>query len=115
MTDYFEFAADNAKAEFEHPSFARASQLAEPLRSHFPKSSEEARAFVPLILTRALSMRVLVVARTRVECAWAAYVDAVPGLDHRAEVEPVLNYGSKLDERLARILFPAFDDVPYAP
>ena len=97
-----------------HPSFIRAAALSEPLRSHFPKSADEARAFEPLIRARALSSRVLVVARTRVECAWAAYVDAVPGMDHRREREPVLDHGAKVDETLARVLFPEFADVPYA-
>ncbi len=97
-----------------HPSFVRAAALAEPLRSHFPKSSEEAQSFEPVIMHRALSAKVLVVARTRVECAWAAYVDAVPGMNHRAEREQVLGYGTKVDESLARLLFPMFKDVPYA-
>ena len=108
-------ASERPETPYRHPSFVRADQLAEPLRSHFPKTVDEAQAFVPLVLTRALSMRVIVVARTRVECAWAAYVDAVPGIDHRAEIAPVLDHGEKLDERLARVLFPIFDAVPYAP
>src|SRR5690242_3935776 len=83
-----------------HPAFVRAASLPEPLRSHFPKSSKEAQSFEPLIHHRALSSRVLVVARTRVECAWAAYCDAVDGIDHRLEREGVLDYGSKLDESL---------------
>ena len=97
-----------------HPSFVRASMLDEPLRSHFPKSVDEAQAFEPIIVYRALSSKVLAVARTRVECAWAAYVDAVPGMNHRREMEPVLDNGAKLDEKIARILFPQFADVPYA-
>ncbi len=98
-----------------HPSFVRAAALAEPLRSHFPKSAEEANAFVPIIRHCALAARVLVVARTRVECAWAAYADAVEGSDHRHERAAVLDTGAKVDERLARVLFPEFADVPYAP
>lgn len=98
----------------EHPSFIRAAELSEPLRSHFPKSVEEAQAFVPLVRHRALSSRVLIVVRTRVECAWAAYVAAVPGIDHRRELDAVLDHGAKVDEDLARLLFPQFDEVPYA-
>jgi hypothetical protein len=97
-----------------HPAFKRADALSEPLRSHFPKSSEEAAAWTPLIIRRALAMRVLAVARTRVECTWAAYIDAVPGLHHASETTSVLDHGAKLDEDLARALFPAFAEVPYA-
>ena len=97
-----------------HPSFRRAALLDEPLRTHFPKSREEAAAFVPIVRRRALASRVMAVARTRVECAWAAYIDAVPGYDHRTEHTAVLDHGSKLDESVARVLFPEFAEVPYA-
>lgn len=99
---------------FVHPSFVRASKLSEPLRSHFPKSSDEALAFEPLIRHRALDMCVLVVARTRIECAWAAFVGAVDGLNHFDERDNILDHGAKLDEPIARILFPEFAEVPYA-
>lgn len=73
-----------------------------------------ASQFVPTIRRRALATRVLAVARTRVEGAWSAYVDAVPGKSHEDEVEPVLQQGAKLAERIARVLFPEFKDLPYA-
>ena len=98
----------------EHPAFTRAKALPEPMRSHFPKSHEEARSFEPQVFCRALACRVLVVARTRVECAWCAYCDAVPGHNHGDEQQAVLDYGSKLGENVARALFPQFKDVPYA-
>jgi len=88
-------------------------ELPEPLRSHFPKSIEEAQAFKPFVRELALSSNVLCVAKTRIECAWSAYVDAVPGLNHRNELEAVLTRGTKLREDVARILFPEFDEVPY--
>ena len=97
-----------------HPSFIRASNLYEPLRSHFPKSQEEAKAFEPIIRYRALSSRVLVVAVTRIECAWSAYCDAVPGMSHADEYQAVAAHGEKLDEKIARAIFPTFADVPYA-
>ncbi len=50
----------------KHPAFVRAEALSEPLRSHFPKSPVEAEGWEPLVRYRALSSRVLVVARTRV-------------------------------------------------
>lgn len=97
-----------------HPSFLRADKLAEPLRSHFPKSMEEAQAFIPLQRYRPLSTRVLVAAQTRVECTWAAYCDAVDGDDYDREMLEVLHTGVKLQEEVARALFPEFDQVPYA-
>jgi hypothetical protein len=102
------------ETEYVHPSFIRAQALSEPLHSHFPKSVAEAQAFVPLQCIRALSSRVLVVAQTRVVCSWAAYCDAVPGMNHQHEWQAVLDYGTKLDEGVARSLFPEFDEVPYA-
>ena len=63
---------------------------------------------------RALSRRVLVVAKPRVEGAWKAYIDAVPGMDHPEEVEEVLREGATVPEATARTLFHSFDGVPYA-
>ncbi len=62
----------------------------------------------------ALATKVLVVAKTRVEGSWAAYVDAVPGQNHREERHEVLREGTKLPEAVARVLFPEFKDLPYA-
>ncbi len=71
-------------------------------------------SFVPTIRRVALARCVLAVARTRIEGAWAAYVDAVPGTNHGAEVDPVLSNGAKLREPVARVLFPEFEELPYA-
>jgi hypothetical protein len=68
----------------------------------------------PVVRWRALSAKVIVVARTRIEGRWAAYIDAVPGKDHYDEYAAVLDYGAKLEARIARALFPMFDEVPYA-
>lgn len=57
----------------------------------------------------ALARKVLCVATTRVEGSWTAYINAVPGLDHHVEVDVVLARGTKLPERIARMLFPEFD------
>lgn len=101
--------------ERAHPSFTRAAALSNSiLRHHFPKSAAEALSWHPMVIRRALDRRVLVVARTRVECAWSAYCSAVPGINHSKEFDEVIRYGSKLDESLARALFPIFDEVPYA-
>jgi len=62
----------------------------------------------------ALAHCVLAVACTRIECAWAAYIDAVAGVNHDREMDAVLRHGAKLLEPVARILFPEFTEVPYA-
>ena len=57
----------------------------------FPEQGNraECEAWRPIVRRRAIASRVLVVARTRIEGAWAAYVDAVPGMNHDAEFEEV--------------------------
>jgi len=70
--------------------------------------------FAPRVRRHALATRVLAVATTRAEGTWTAYIDAVPGEDHRVEQYAVLLHGTKLSEEIARVLFPSFDDVPYA-
>ncbi len=99
---------------YRHPAFIRADALPPDLGLLFPHSSEEAREWKPRIFRRALSMQVLAVAVPRVECAWSAYIAAVPGHNHQYEVDAVANNGTKLDESIARTLFPMFDAVPYA-
>lgn len=69
----------------------------------------------PQIRIFALSHRVLVVAKTRIEGAWCAYCDAVPGECHADEASEVLRLGGKIPADVARILFPEFIDLPYAP
>lgn len=98
----------------EHPSFVRAKNLPSGVGGLFPHNVEEAKRWEPAIFHRALSMRVLVVAVPRIECAWSAYIDAVPGINHTEEYQQVRESGTKLNEDLARLLFPIFDDVPYA-
>ncbi len=67
-----------------------------------------------IVRRKALASRVLVVAKTRVEGTWKAYVDAVPGNRHEDEMIEVLNDGDELREDIARILFPEFNELPYA-
>jgi hypothetical protein len=97
----------------EHPLAVKAKAMPEPWRSHFPKSPAEANVFTPIVRRRALAGRVLAVARTRIECRWSAYVDAVDGQNHADEVAGVLDRGAKLDEPVARALFPEFAEVEY--
>ena len=98
----------------KHPAFLRAAALIGPMRSHFPTTSADAEKWQPIQRYRALARRVLVVAQTRVECQWSAYVDAVPGYNHEDEWQEVLHHGAKAPEGVARALFPEFDDVQYA-
>lgn len=81
----------------------------------FPKTTAQARDWKPYVTWRALSRRVLVVARTRVEGKWSAYCDAVPGICHEDETAEVLRTGTKLSESVARAMFTQLKDVPYAP
>ena len=98
----------------EHPAFTKAKSLPEPWRSHFPTSPAECSAWRPIIQIRALDGRVLAAARSHIECAWAAYIKDVPGINHEEEADSVLGRGTKLPEHLARLIFPDFKEVPYA-
>ena len=80
----------------------------------FPKTPEEAKTWEPTILRVALARQVLVVAKTRIEGAWKAYIDAVPGMNHEEEWKEVTLTGVAVSEKVARLLFPDFEDVPYA-
>ena len=73
----------------------------------------EDKEWTPTIHTHALAMKVLVVARTRIEGTWSAYCDAVPGYDHNAEYDAVLRNGDKLPEEVAQALFPRLEEIPY--
>ena len=77
-------------------------------------NKEELKDWSPYIRTCSLASKVLVVAKTRIEGTWAAYCDAVPGNNHDIERLAVLENGDKLTEEVARVLFPMFDDLPYA-
>ena len=80
----------------------------------FPETAEEATDWEPTVRRFALNRDVLVVARTRIEGKWAAYCKAVPGRNHDYEMDGVLYDGSKVPERVARVLFPDFNDIKYA-
>ena len=40
---------------------------------------------------------------------WAAYIDAVPGINHDNEDEQVSRTGTKLSKEVAKVLFPNMD------
>ena len=86
----------------------------EAFQNHFPETHEECKEWNSVQYSRALAMRVLAVAHTRIEGAWSAYCDAVPGKNHRDEEEAVLQRGDKLCEKVALALFPIFKGIPYA-
>ncbi len=75
---------------------------------------EDIKNWTPTIHVHALACKVLVVAQTRIEGTWSAYCDAVPGDKHSAEWPAVLANGDKLMEEVARVLFPEFNELPYA-
>jgi len=80
----------------------------------FPKTPEEAATWKPTRRRAALACHVLVVAKTRIEGTWKAYIDAVPGINHDHEWKLVERVGATLSEGVARTLFPEFKDIPYA-
>jgi len=60
----------------------------------------------------ALAMRVLVVAiQGGRRDDWAAYIDAVPGDSHASEWCKVTARGTKLPYKVAKVLFPDFDEL----
>ena len=72
------------------------------------------KEFSPKIRYRALSSDVLVAAITRIEGTWKAYCKAVPGYNHNLEFDDVLRHGDNVGEKVARVLFPEFAELPYA-
>ena len=84
------------------------------MSSLFPSTPEEAKVWEPIVRRVALHRNILVVARTRIEGAWACYIGPVPGQNHDNEMAEVFDHGNKLPEPMARYLFPSFKDIPYA-
>lgn len=66
-----------------------------------------------MIRINALAYNVLAVAELRVD-GWRAYIAPVPGKSHTEEASAVLKTGCKLEERVARAIFPSFADEKYA-
>lgn len=62
---------------------------------------------------RALSRRVLAVAKEGGIGDWACYIDAVEGNNHEVEYEDVYRYGAKVSKEIAETLFPNFKDLTY--
>jgi hypothetical protein len=85
-------------------------------RHVFPDQSSQADVSIwkPIVRIRPLASRVLVVAQTRIEGTWCAYIDAVRGQNHDDEWQEVLRVGRPMLEEWARAIFPEFEGVPYA-
>lgn len=62
-----------------------------------------------------LGQNVIAVAKEGGNNDWAAYIDAVPGINHEVEAEHVMTNGEKLRENVARVLFPEFRDLEWRP
>jgi len=60
-----------------------------------------------------LGQNVLAVAKEGAVNDWAAYIDAVPGVNLAEEVKHVMDRGDKLPEAVARVLFPEFRDLTW--
>jgi len=80
----------------------------------FPTTPEEAQAWKETFTRRALHFQVLVVAKTRIEGAWAAYIFPVPGQNHDREWPAWETDGEKLPKGVALAIFPEFEGLPYA-
>jgi len=59
----------------------------------------------------ALDTRVIVAARAQPDVGyWSAYIGAVRGNNHDLEYRDVIDHGSKISYRLAKVLFPILDE-----
>jgi hypothetical protein len=74
----------------------------------------DANEFVPIVRRVALARNVLVVAETRADGMWKAYCDAVPGMNHDNEWQEVVRVGCQVSRRVARAMFPEFEEREYA-
>jgi len=83
-------------------------------RFEFPETVGESRSWKPVTRRKALHSQVLCHARTRIEGMWAAYIFPVPGMNHEEEEWLWKTEGNKLPEDIARAIFPAFRELPYA-
>ena len=80
----------------------------------FPNTRDAAKEWQPHVMRHALSSNILIVAQSRIEGAWKAYVAVVSGYDHNQESGAVLASGTPMMEKHARAFFPYLEDVPYA-
>lgn len=79
----------------------------------FPETPEEANEWEEQVCVEALHSRILVVAKTRIEGAWSAYIFPVAGMDHREEWHAWKADGNKLESAIAKAIFPQWSELPY--
>ena len=70
--------------------------------------------FEPKIFRQTLAHDIVVVARTRIEGTWKAYIGSTTERRHEDAVPTILMRGAPVHEAMARALFPQFKDLPYA-
>ena len=80
----------------------------------FPTQPDEFAKWKPQIRHVALHRKFLAVAVPRIEGTWKCFGVSAPGLDHHSE-EAAWEYdGCEMPERIARAIFPRYDEIPYA-
>jgi hypothetical protein len=63
------------------------------------------------IIHKALDKKVLAIAVINTKIGdWSAYIGAVPGINHEREKEEMMGTSTKLDKRIAMILFGAITE-----
>lgn len=70
--------------------------------------------FEPQIVVQTLARDIVVVARTRSEGTWKAYIGTTDEWSHPDATSDVLERGTAVRERVARAIFPQFKELPYA-
>ena len=70
--------------------------------------------FEPKVFRQALAHDIVVVATTRIEGTWKAYIGSTKERRHEDAVLTILRHGAYVHESIARVLFPHFKDVPYS-
>ena len=66
------------------------------------------------IFWHTLARDIVVVARSRIEGTWKAYIASTDERSHKDAISEVLAHGTTVKEPIARYLFPHFKDLPYA-
>ena len=70
--------------------------------------------FEPQIICHTLARDIVVVARSRIEGTWKAYIASTEERSHKDAIPEVLAHGTAVREPIARYLFPHFKDLPYS-
>lgn len=87
---------------------AKAVQERDELKKKIQDMESHSKDLTPKRSYKALHKQILVVATTRIEGTWCAYIGPVRGVSHENEYRGVLLNGNKLPEDLATFMFPDF-------